>query len=161
LLQTQLNVGSGGNLNADAKYSSWESHWFFGMIGESSVDIKQVCPSGNATIKDRISFLNGLIGTFTGLVWHPSTVEVYCGSDGAAAPAAAAPAADEKPAAAEATSKLELTPDQMRRIALDPRTMQWANTVSRMKAAELQAAIEVYQQRTQNVAKNPSNTSVF
>ncbi|GEM_PF-657448 len=158
-------VGSGGNLNADPKYSNgFESHWFFGIIGESEVDIKQVCPSGNATIKDRISFLNGLIGAFIGIVWHPSTVEVYCGEGGAAAPAAAP--AEEKPAeAAEpaepATSKLQLTPEQMRRIAADPRTMEWAMKVSPLKAAELQAAMEAYQKSHQNVAKNPSSAAVF
>ncbi len=51
-------VGAGGNTEGEAKYDSWESHWFFGIIGESDIDIKTVCPSGNATIKDKISFLN-------------------------------------------------------------------------------------------------------
>lgn len=157
-------VGSGGNLEADAKYSSWESHWFFGIIGESDVDVQKVCPSGNATLKDRVSFLNGLVGSIIGIVWYPSTVEVYCGAEGAAAPAAAAaPPADaaEKPAEPAATSKLELTPEQMRRIALDPRTLQWARLVSPTQAAELQAAVEVYKARTQDVAVRKTNALAF
>ena len=157
-------VGTGGNLEADAKYSSWESHWFFGIIGESNVDVQQVCPSGNATLKDKVSFLNGLVGSLIGIIWYPSTVEVYCGAEApAAAPAAATPPADaaEKPAEPAATSKLELTPDQMRRIALNPRTLEWARLVSPTKAAELQAAAEVYKARTQNVASVKTNTSAF
>jgi hypothetical protein len=157
-----FNVGSGGNLNADAKYSSWESHWFFGIIGESNVDVKQVCPSGNATLKDRVSFLNGLIGSIIGIIWYPSTVEVYCGAEAPAAAApAAAPAAAEPAAEPAKTSRLELTPEQMRQIALNPKTLEWAMTVSPTKAADLQAAIEVYKNRTQNIAKGRSTTFAF
>src|SRR5688500_1733996 len=93
-------VGSGGNTEAEPKYSKWESHWCLGIIGESHVDIKEVCPSGNATVKDKISFLNGLVGSLIGIIWYPSTVEVYCGEGGGSA-------------------KIELSPEQMRKIALD------------------------------------------
>ncbi len=152
-------VGAGGNTDGDAKYSSWESHWFFGIIGESDVDVSKTCPSGNATIKDRVSFLNGLVGSIVGIVWYPSTVEVYCGKEAAAPKAEPAAAPEEK--AAEPTAKLTLTPEQMRQIALNPKTMEWARMVSSTKAAELQAAIEVYNQRTQNVAKNHAASTTF
>src|SRR5690606_13293345 len=59
-------VGAGGNTEGEAAYKKWESHWFFGMIGESQVKVSEVCPSGNATIKDSRSFLNGLVSAFTG-----------------------------------------------------------------------------------------------
>lgn len=125
-------VGSGGNLNAEPKYSSWESHWFFGIIGESEVDVKKVCPSGNATIKDKQSFLNGLVAAFIGIVWAPTTVEVYC--------------AEGK------TAAVTVTPEQMRSMALDPQALGWAKEVSSVKAAELEQAVEAYRKSHKNVA---------
>ncbi len=73
-----FTVGTGGNTDGDAKYSHWQSHWFYGIFGEEDVKVKEVCPSGNATIKDYHSFLNGLVGAFIGVIWYPTTVEIYC-----------------------------------------------------------------------------------
>jgi hypothetical protein len=134
------NVGSGGNLNSEPKYSHWESHWFFGLIGESNVDVRHLCPSGNATLKDEHTFLNSLVGAFTGIVWYPTTVEVYCGEGGKAA-------------------TLRLTPEEVRRIALSPETLEWARHVSQVKAAELAKAAAIYRETHKNVAlDSPTGT---
>jgi hypothetical protein len=126
-------VGAGGDTNGTAKYSQWESHWFFGIIGESQIDLKTVCPSGNATVKDEMSFLNGLVGAFIGIVWHPTTVEIYCGAEAKAA-------------------SLTFSPEQMRRIAVRPETLSWAKGLSEVKAAELQTAVRTFNDAHRNVA---------
>ena len=77
-------VGKGARTDVDPVYSSWHSHWLFATIGDKNLDIKQICPSGNAVIKDRVSFLNGLVGIFIGIIYYPSTVEVYCDKGGVA-----------------------------------------------------------------------------
>jgi hypothetical protein len=128
-----FTVGSGGDTDKDARYDAWESHWFFGLIGESEVDVKAICPSGNATLKDKLSFLNSLVGALVGIVWAPSTVEVYCGADDKAA-------------------SLTFSPEQMRTIALRPDTLAWARSVSALKAADLQSAARSFSDAHRNVA---------
>lgn len=153
-------VGAGGNVDADPAYDEWESHWFFGIIGETEVDVKTVCPSGNATIKDKHTFLNGLVGALIGIVWAPTTVEVYC--DGAGAAPAAAETTPEAAPASEGESPvatITLSPEQMRRIALKPETLDWARHVSSRKAAELETAILELNSRNRLVAKTRSTAT--
>jgi hypothetical protein len=136
-----FNVGNGGNVNADPTFSNgWESHWLFGIIGETNVDVKKICPSGNATVKDRHSFLNGLVGSLIGIVWYPTTVEVYCDGGGRAA-------------------SVQVTPEQMRQIALSPETLDWARQVSQVKAAELAQAAAIYRDAHKNVATGVTTSS--
>jgi hypothetical protein len=78
-----FDVGKGAP-NGKVVYDHWHSHWFFGIFGDKKVDIDEVCKSGNATIKNHISFVNGLIGMFTAIVWYPTTVEITCGGGGKA-----------------------------------------------------------------------------
>jgi len=70
-------VGAGAP-NGEVVYDNWHSHWAFGIVGDETVDISEVCPSGNATIHDEVSFVNGLIAAFIGFVWSPTSVTVTC-----------------------------------------------------------------------------------
>jgi hypothetical protein len=115
-------VGRGGNLDAQPKYSHWHAHWLFGTIGEETVDVKTVCPSGNATIKDRVSFLNALVAVFIGIVYSPTEVEIYCDDSGKVA-------------------KVMLTPDQMRKLAVRPELREWIRSEEPELAAKLERAI--------------------
>jgi len=40
--------------------------------------VESLYPSGNATIHDEYSFLNGLVGALTAGIYTPSTVKVRC-----------------------------------------------------------------------------------
>jgi len=59
-------------------YSEWHSSWLTGLIGERNIDIDQVCPSGNATIHDEQSFLNGLVAALTVGIYTPTEVKIRC-----------------------------------------------------------------------------------
>lgn len=59
-------------------YSEWHSSWLGGLIGERNIDVDQVCPSGNATIHDEQSFLNGLVAALTAGIYTPTEVKVRC-----------------------------------------------------------------------------------
>lgn len=133
-----FTVGSGGNVEAEPTYEVWHSHWLWGIIGDENVDVNKVCPSGNATIKEKTSFVNGLIGGLVGTIYYPTTVEIYCG---------------EGPAAPKAAS-ITLSPERLREIALDPAALAAAREVSETKAAELQAAIETFRANRKNVASS-------
>lgn len=114
-------VGTGGNTAHDPAYEKWHNHFFFGMIGEKNVNVREVCPSGNGTVKDEVSFLNGLVGAFVGIVYYPSTVEVYCADTGKSA-------------------EVTLSPAEMKAIASDPRSAEVIESIDPAKARELAAA---------------------
>lgn len=69
---------------ANPAYSGWHSHFLFALIeGTPNVDLNQVCPTGVAKITNNVSFLNGLVAAFIGVIYYPTTVKVYC-ADGMA-----------------------------------------------------------------------------
>ncbi len=109
-------VGNGGgDMSRAPNYSQWTHHWFYGWFGgDEPVDVKAVCPSGNASIRDQHTFVDQLLGLLVGIVWWPTTVEIWCGEGGA--------------------TSMTLTPGQMRAIANDPRTQEMVQTVSPEKA---------------------------
>jgi hypothetical protein len=72
-----FTVGNGAPEGA-VVYDHWHSHWLFGIIGEENVDVHKLCPSGNATIHEETTFVNGLIGAFIGLIYYPTTVTIRC-----------------------------------------------------------------------------------
>jgi Bor protein len=102
------STGTGGDTAAEPKYSEWHTHWLGGTIGEGNASVSEVCPSGNATIKDEVSFVNGLVGGITLGIYYPTTVEIYCGSK---------------------TAKVDLSAEDVRAIANDPRTRLWLEDV--------------------------------
>jgi hypothetical protein len=131
-----FTVGAGGNTNKTPEYSAWQSHYFYGLIGESDIDVKSICPSGNATIQDKQSFLNSVVYSLIGIIYAPTTVEIYCG-DGS-------------------TAKLTVTPQQLQAAGMSPEMMEMAREISAAKAAELQSAIDTFRESQRNVARNGS-----
>jgi hypothetical protein len=63
-------------------YKAWHHHWLFRLIRpefQKEVLVSEVCPSGQATIHEETTFLNGLIDVLIGFVYSPTTVTVTCG----------------------------------------------------------------------------------
>ena len=59
-------------------YDQWENHWLAGLIGHRTHELSEVCPSGNATIHDEQTFLNGLVSVLTSGIYAPTTVTIRC-----------------------------------------------------------------------------------
>jgi len=59
-------------------YGEWQNHWLGGLIGERTHELSQVCPSGNATIHDEQTFLNGLVGVLTAGIYTPTKLTIRC-----------------------------------------------------------------------------------
>ncbi len=78
-------VGTGASTSGTPRYSQWHHFFLFALLGSADVDVRAICPSGNATIVNYHSFLNQLIAyvVLGGWVWSPTTVEVYCSEGGA------------------------------------------------------------------------------
>lgn len=90
--QTSL---AGGGARSEEK-----GHYFlWGLIGEKTVNLKQVCPNGAARWMNQQSFVDGLLGAITIGIYIPRTIEIECAGGKAEgwepAPLAAAPLAAE------------------------------------------------------------------
>lgn len=72
-----FTVGEGAP-QGEMVYRHWHHHWIFGLIGDENLAIAKICPSGNATIHEETSFLNGLIEVLIGGIYTPTTVTVMC-----------------------------------------------------------------------------------
>jgi hypothetical protein len=116
-------VGNGGDINRNPKYSQWHGHYLWGLIGEENVDVKSICPSGNATIKEEHTFVNLLVSAVAlgGLIYSPTTVEIFCEGG---------------------TASLVLPAETLQKIARNPRLMDYLEATNPEKAAELARALE-------------------
>lgn len=76
-LEHTYHVGRGAP-RGPVVYEEWHHHWLGGLIGERTLDIREICPSGNATIHDEQSFLNGLVSALTSGIYMPTTVKIRC-----------------------------------------------------------------------------------
>ncbi len=59
-------------------YGEWQSHWLLGLTGHRTHELGELCPSGNATIHDEWTFLNGLVAVLTTGIYAPTTVTIRC-----------------------------------------------------------------------------------
>lgn len=92
-------------------YDQWRHHWLAGLIDpDQEMALEEICPSGNATIKNEATFLNGLVTALIGVVYSPTTVTVRCvtGSD----------------------ADLEFDEAQIAKIVSDPSFLDWVEAVS-------------------------------
>lgn len=78
------SIGTGAPAGAIV-YDEWKHHWLAGLISPShEMDIQTMCPSGNVTIHNEQTFLNGLVSGLTGGIYSPTTVKVRCDLGGSA-----------------------------------------------------------------------------
>ena len=78
--QHTYTVGTGAP-EGEIVYKHWHHHWLFGTIRpklQKNLDVEKFCPSGNATIHQEVSFVNGLIDVLIGIIYSPTTVEIRC-----------------------------------------------------------------------------------
>lgn len=95
-------IGAGAP-EGEIVYKHWHHHWLFGLIRpelQKQLDLDKFCPSGNATVHEEQSFVNGLVNALIGIVYSPTTVTIRC-DDGAQA-------------------SIELDEEQVARLVRDP-----------------------------------------
>ncbi|MEE9386315.1 MAG: hypothetical protein V3V08_23120 [Nannocystaceae bacterium] len=120
-MKNQYTVGTGAPTDGEPDASRWNAHWVFGLLGEDNAEVAKICPSGNATIKERTTFVNGLIGSLAlvGVIYKPTTVNVWCANGN--------------------TATMSLSAEQMRRAALTAEARDLAREDSDELAAYLAA----------------------
>ncbi len=121
--QHTYTIGKGG-AHGEQVYKNWHHHWLFGLIRpkhQKTLDVAKLCPSGNATIHERVSFVNGLIDVLVGIVYSPTTVTILC-DDGSRA-------------------ELELDEQQVSQIVTDPRFLILVEELAPLRLAEARTAL--------------------
>ena len=107
-------------------YDEWHDHWLGGLIDPGKeLELRRLCPSGNATIHEEVTFLNGLVGALTGEIYAPTTVTVRCRRGRRA--------------------QMELSAEEVRQIVTSPEFLEWVAAVAPMlleDAAEAQLALD-------------------
>jgi hypothetical protein len=99
-------------------YNHWENFWIIGIVGHTRVDVLKVCPSGDATIEAKQTFLNGLVSALTSGIYTPTTLRLRC-NDGR-------------------TAAIPLLGDDVRTIVSGREMAEWLRT----KVAPNAAAVE-------------------
>ncbi len=99
-----VTVGAGAP-QAPMVYDHWENFWLAGLIGHIQVDVEKMCPSGNATIEAKQTFLNGLVSALTSGIYTPTTLQVRCEGG--------------------AVARLGLTSQDVARVVADKRFVAW------------------------------------
>lgn len=117
-----------GAPNGRVVYDQWRHHWLGGLISpEQELELRDVCPSGNATIHQEVTFLNGLIAGLTVGIYEPSTVEVRC-ADGR-------------------RSDLEFSADEVEGLVMDPAFLEWVEATLPERLQDVRSAQQAAQLR--------------
>ena len=121
--QHTYHVGAGAP-NGEIVYKNWHHHWLFGTIRpelQKELDVEKFCPSGNATIHQEVTFLNGLIDVLIGIIYSPTTVEIRCDNG-------------------ESTS-VELSEEKIVEIVTDPLFLEWVEEAAPERLEETRVAL--------------------
>lgn len=121
--QHTFTVGDGAP-TGEIVYKHWHHHWLFGLIRptmQRDVALAKFCPSGNATIHEEVTFLNGLINGLIGVIYSPTTVTIQC-DDGTMA-------------------EVELSGDDISALVHDPLFLQVVEDVVPERLAEARTAL--------------------
>ncbi len=124
-------IGAGASSDAEPVYKHWHHHWVFGLIRpkhQKELNLEELCASGNATIHEEVTFVNGLIDVLIGFIYSPTTVTITC-EDG--------------------TSKeVELDQEDVASIVTDPRFASLVRELVPERLAEVEAALTVAGERS-------------
>ena len=116
-----FQVGAGAP-NGELIYDHWHNHWVFGIIGDDSVNVTAMCPSGDATVHEETTFLNGLVNVLIGVIYSPTTVTVRCDGGRSAA--------------------LALTPEQVAEILASPGFISAVERLAPDRASEVRTHLK-------------------
>ena len=120
--QHTYTLGTGAP-EGEIVYKHWHHHWLFGLIRpdlQKNLEVEEHCPSGNATIHQEVSFVNGLIDVLIGFVYSPTTVTIQC-DDGQQA-------------------ELELSGDEVAELVEDPLFLEVVAEVAPQRLGEIEEA---------------------
>lgn len=85
-------VSTGKRPSGQTVEKAWATSFINGLVPPSTVEVAQQCPNGVAMVETKLSFLNQIVGGFTGGLYSPMHITVTCAASGSAS--VVAPPAD-------------------------------------------------------------------
>lgn len=79
------DTGNGATRHAPVVYHKAHPHLVWGLTGNRKINVDQLCPSGNATVFQRVRFPEILLAAITGGFFQPTKVTVHCAAEAASA----------------------------------------------------------------------------
>lgn len=67
-----------GKAQGGGVYTQKAGFFLWGLVGQKTVDMGQVCPGGVAWFQNRRDFIDGVVGCVTCGLYQPVTIEVRC-----------------------------------------------------------------------------------
>lgn len=111
--------GAGVPVQGAPTYHEWQHHFIYGLVGASVVDVYRICPSGNATVFNKINFGNFLVAGLTFGLYTPTVVKIYCSGG--------------------PITEIELTAEQVKTAALSPEFIEFVETYMPERSEEIRA----------------------
>ncbi len=69
----------GEKVKADANWQERQDFFFFGLVGESHIDVQGVCQGAEIDqIQTQQTFVDVLLGLVTGGIYAPHTAKIWC-----------------------------------------------------------------------------------
>jgi len=69
----------GAKVDTDASWQERQHFFVYGLVGESRIDVQEVCSGRDATqLQTRQQFVDGLLGLVTIGIYAPRTAKVWC-----------------------------------------------------------------------------------
>ena len=115
-----LDVGAGAP-RGEVVYDHWQHFWIGGLVGDTREDVEALCPSGDATIEARQSFLNALVAGLTAGIYMPTTLKIRCAENGR-------------------RGDVDLTADEVRQYAESPGLEGWVAANAPTRTDEVRRA---------------------
>jgi hypothetical protein len=112
-------------------YRAWHHHWLFGLIRpelQEEIVVAKLCPSGNATLHEETTFLNGLIDVLIGIIYSPTTVTITC-ADGS-------------------QTEIVLDSEEISEIVTDPLFLEIVEDQIPERLADVEAALTGFEEET-------------
>jgi hypothetical protein len=121
--QHTYTIGAGAPGGA-LVHDEWRHHWLGGLVDPNSeLELRQVCPSGDATIDNEVTVLKGLVRALTGAIYSPTTVRIRCSGT-----------------RADLGIDVELDATDVARIVADPAFLRWVADVHPDRFGEVDTA---------------------
>ena len=73
-----VRPAGGYEVSTPPTFEQRQSFWFWGLVGERHINVKEVCKTEPVQFQSQQTFVDGLLGFITLRIYAPETARVWC-----------------------------------------------------------------------------------
>jgi hypothetical protein len=73
-----VRPAGGFEVSKPPTFEQRQSFWFWGLVGERHINVKEVCKTEPVQFQSQQTFVDGLLGFITLGIYAPETARVWC-----------------------------------------------------------------------------------